>query len=94
MRGPFLPEACKVTPEPNELFVHVSQLLDKSSEGLLMLIPGFAAGRVSGQLKHLKVVKNWTNLYYYRLCSSTQAEHFSTLVPEKENIGECAMKAM
>ena len=75
LRGPFVPEACKVTPEPNELFVQVSQLLDKSSEGLL--IPGFAAGRVSGQLKHLKVVKNGTNLYCYRLCSNTQAENFS-----------------
>ena len=36
--GPFAPERFKLIPETDELFVHVSQLLDKSCKGLLSLV--------------------------------------------------------
>ena len=55
--GQFAPEGYEVTPETDELFVHVSQILDNSCKGTTT--PGFAAVRVTG---HLKVAKNWTRL--------------------------------
>ena len=54
--GQFAPEGYEVTPEADELFVHVSQILDNSCKGTT---PGFAAVQVTG---HLKVAKNRTRL--------------------------------
>ena len=48
--GPFAPEDYEVTPETDELFVHASQLLDKSCEGLL------------SQVSQYERAKNWKRL--------------------------------
>ena len=74
--GPFTLECFNITPETDELFLHVSQLLDKS---------------MSEQIpkSHKQLDKTATGFK-----AVPQAENLSTLVPEKENICEDAMRAV